>query len=85
MDINSFLQALYISAMIVSLAGVLTEAFLSNRTTGKYDCDHLHWVPVLMCLIPVVNIILAVCVWAAIIVGDNNPPSPPTEHVACAC
>lgn len=83
MDINSFLQALHITAMVVSLAGVITEAML-GKSKGVTDCDNLHWYSVLMCLIPVVNIIVAVCVWAAIIV-DDTPPSPPSSHVGCAC
>ena len=74
MDINKFLQAIYLTGAIFSLAGMLTEA-LTCRTPPGTTCPDLKWYTVLLSLIPVVNIIVAVCVWSSIIINDSNPPS----------
>ena len=75
MDINKFLQAIYLTGAIFSLAGMLTEA-LTCRTPPGTTCHDLKWYTVLLSLIPVVNIIVAVCVWASILSNDSDPHYP---------
>lgn len=83
MDINTFLQAVYITGIIFSLSGVITE-YLTGKTPPIEGCDSISWAGVLLSLVPVVNIILAVSVWSSILLtecnnnDDNHPPG-------CAC
>lgn len=83
MDINTFLQAVYITGIISSLTGVILEHVL-RRTPPTADCGSLSYVGILLSLVPVVNIVLAVSVWSSILLtecnnnDDNHPPG-------CAC
>lgn len=83
MDINGFLQAFYITSLVLSVAGVITEAML-GKGKGINDCSGLHWYAVLLCLLPVANTIVAALVWSSIIVNDT-PPSPPSCGADCLC
>lgn len=80
MDINNFLQAVYITGIIFSLSGVITE-YLMGKTPPIEGCDSISWAGVLLSLVPVVNIITAVCVWSSILSTDNGNNPPP----GCAC